>query len=127
MRLTKMMRNTLTQAQASRYRVSSYQQKRRILDEFVASTGYNRKYASHLLSHWGLSTYTRIDGELVRLKAGRARSKIRVGHRRYDERVDEALCKCTSSNAFGHPERFPKRHFFTHDTGRTSDVPALMY
>jgi len=93
MRLTKMMRNTLTQAQASRYRVSSYQQKRRILDEFVASTGYNRKYASHLLSHWGLSTYTRIDGELVRLKAGRARSKIRVGHRRYDERVDQALCK----------------------------------
>jgi len=93
MRLTKMMRNTLTQAQASRYRASSYQQKRGILDEFVAATGYNRKYATHLLSRWGLSSYTRIDGELVRLKAGRAKLKVRAGHRRYDERVDEALYK----------------------------------
>ncbi len=93
MRLTKMMRNTLTQAHASRYRGSSYQEKRRILDEFVATTGYNRKYASHLLSRWGLCTYTSIDGEVVKLKAGRVKSNARVGHRRYDERVDEALCK----------------------------------
>lgn len=88
-----MMRNALTQAQASRYRASSYQQKRSILNEFVAATGYNRKYASHLLSRWGLSTYTRINGELVRLKAGRPNQTRGKGHKRYDERVDEALCK----------------------------------
>lgn len=93
MRLTKTMRNTLTQAQASRYRASSYQQKRRILDEYVAATGYNRKYASHLLSRWGLSSYARIDGEVVRLKAGRAKVKVRRGHKLYDTRIDEALCK----------------------------------
>ena len=93
MRLTKTMRNTLTKAQASRYRSSSYQQKRRILDEFVATTGYNRKYASHLLSRWGLSRYVEFDGELLKLTAGRQKPSVRAGHRRYDCRVDEALCK----------------------------------
>src|SRR5258708_19667614 len=35
---------------ASRYRDATGQQKSRILDEFVAATGYARKYAIHLLT-----------------------------------------------------------------------------
>lgn len=93
MRLTKTMRSTLTKAQASRYRASNYQQKRRILDEFVVTTGYNRKYASHLLSRWGLSSYVELDGEFLKLTAGRPKTAVRVGNRRYDKRIDEALCK----------------------------------
>ena len=87
------MRNTLTKAQASRYRASNYQQKRQILDEFVATTGYNRKYASHLLSRWGLSSYVEFDGGLLKLTAGRPKTAVRAGHRRYDAGVDEALYK----------------------------------
>jgi hypothetical protein len=35
---------------APRYQEASYQQKSRILDEFVAVTGYARKYAIRLLT-----------------------------------------------------------------------------
>ena len=88
-----LMRNILTKAQASRYRASSYQQRRRILEESVATTGYNRKCASHLLSRWGLSCYVEFDGKLLKLTAGRRNAAMRAGHKCYNGRVDEALCK----------------------------------
>ncbi len=43
-------RHRLTDEIAQRYRGASAGKKRSILDEFTATTGYNRKYASHLLS-----------------------------------------------------------------------------
>jgi len=91
MRLPMYIRRVLTDAQASKYRASTFQEKQRILDEFVASTGYNRKYASHLLAHWGLSTFMMIDGKPVELTAGVRKRAPRLGKRIYDHRVDEAL------------------------------------
>ena len=58
-----------------RYRVASRDEKRRILDEFVALTGYHRKHALRLLN----------GGETCCRPSGRPRSRI------YDEAVHEAL------------------------------------
>jgi len=91
MRLPMNIRKGLTDAQAGRYRASSFQEKSRILSEFVASTGYNRKYACHLLSYWGLATLVMIEGKPVELKAGAPRHVLRSGRKIYDHRVDEAL------------------------------------
>jgi hypothetical protein len=85
------IRKALTDAQASRYRASTLREKRRILSEFVASTGYNRKYASHLLSRWGLSTLLMVEGKAVELTAGTRRRAPRSGKRIYGHRVDDAL------------------------------------
>ncbi len=60
---------------APRYRAASRSDKRRILDEFVASTSYHRKYATQLLNH---PPKTR-------------RRKKRHGNRRYGLEVKQAL------------------------------------
>lgn len=91
MRLTMSIRKALTDDKASRYRASPYHQRRKLLDEFVAETGYSRKYASHLLCRWGLRKLVRLEGELVELKAGTPKRKARVGRPRYDRRIDVAL------------------------------------
>jgi len=87
-------RKAVTEKQASRYRAGSKKEKSRILDEFIALTGYNRKYAIHLLSNCGKYTLTRIDGRLVQLKATHTRSggSERRGRKRYyDEQVEAAV------------------------------------
>lgn len=47
--MTKQSKQELLKAVRPRYRKASKREKSRILDEFVAATGYNRKYAIHLL------------------------------------------------------------------------------
>jgi hypothetical protein len=47
--MTKQGKQELLKAVRPRYRKASKREKSRILDEFVAATGYNRKYAIHLL------------------------------------------------------------------------------
>lgn len=44
-------RREVLKAVRPRYRKANRQEKKRILDEFVATTGYHRKYAIHLLNH----------------------------------------------------------------------------
>jgi hypothetical protein len=76
MRLVSMaVRDELVVAIAERYRGSRRWEKVRILDEFVAVTGYHRKHAMRLL------------------REGRAdkRSAPRLVRRVYDEAVREAL------------------------------------
>lgn len=53
MRLKLNERQSLVRVNAARYQGSSKKQKGRILEEFVESTGYNRCYASFLLSRHG--------------------------------------------------------------------------
>jgi hypothetical protein len=65
----------LTQEFAQHYRTADRKQKSVLLTEFTDSTGYNRKYAIHLLNRWGKSTYIQTDGGLVRLKAGNWKHK----------------------------------------------------
>jgi hypothetical protein len=54
---------------APRYRRSGKKEKTRILDGFVQATGYNRKYAPHILTRWGKETFLLVNGKPVRLKA----------------------------------------------------------
>jgi hypothetical protein len=86
------VRHRLTDEIAKRYRGATRDGKQKILDEFVATTGYNRKYASHLLSRWGTSTYTLLDGELLKLTAGRPRKRPpREGRPTYPHSLDHLL------------------------------------
>ena len=39
------------------------------MDELVKTTGYNRKYALHILANWGKTSTVRLSGKAVRLKA----------------------------------------------------------
>ena len=88
------VRQALTDQLAYRYRRCVKSERSRILDEFVKTTGYDRKYASHVLSNWGKVKLVRLDGKLVRIKAGRRARQApeRRGRKRvYDKEVREAL------------------------------------
>jgi hypothetical protein len=69
------MKQTLTGNLAPHYRQAGKKEKTKILDEFIRQTGYNRKYALHLLTHWGKSTFLAVDGKPVKLKAGTAKRR----------------------------------------------------
>ena len=43
------LRRKLAEKTAKIYCIASKKQKSKIIDEFVANTGYNRKYAIHIL------------------------------------------------------------------------------
>jgi hypothetical protein len=75
MRLTMREKQALTGRQAPRYRRADKKMKSKILDEFVAATGYNRKYALHILTHWGKETFLTGDGKPVKFKAGTAKRR----------------------------------------------------
>ena len=69
-------------AQPLSVRRAGKKQKGVILGEFVESTGYQRKYAIHLLNSWGRTRVVRIDGQLVKLVVGRPqRAKRRASDR----------------------------------------------
>jgi hypothetical protein len=70
MGLTLQTKQALTGKQASRYRQSDRKTKSKILDEFVQATGYNRKYALHILTRWVKDSFLTADGKPVKLKAG---------------------------------------------------------
>jgi hypothetical protein len=85
-------KQALTGKQAPRYRQASRKMKTKILDEFVAATGYNRKYALHLLAHWGKETFLTVDGKPVKLKAGTAKRRKGGGRKPvYGPEVIESL------------------------------------
>lgn len=94
MGLTMSERKALTKQTAVRYRKSSKKQKGKILDEFVAATGYTRKYAGWILRNLGTKRIVYLDGELVELVVGQPRKKRRRPRERiYDEQVFRALKK----------------------------------
>jgi hypothetical protein len=87
-------RKALTRQTAARYRKSGKKQKGTILDEFVATTGYTRKYAGWILCNWGKKRIVYLNGELVELIVGQPRKKRRKPRERtYDEQVFKALKK----------------------------------
>jgi len=94
MGLTMREKRSITRETAQRYRTSDKKGKKTILDEFIETTGYNRKYAIHLLSNWGKKKIRMIDGQSVELVVGEPKSyKKKVVKRIYDEAVKEALKK----------------------------------
>jgi len=89
MRLTMREKKALVKATASRYRRSNKKAKKKILDEFVESTGYNRSYASLVLSKYGKGVWNgklRIVGDITKLHR---RRRVRY----YDDKVLAALRK----------------------------------
>jgi hypothetical protein len=70
-------RRELLEAVRPRYRKANRPEKKRILDEFVAATGYHRKYAIQLLNHG----------------ASKTRNKVRKRRRTYTAEVVAALIK----------------------------------
>jgi hypothetical protein len=73
MRVPLIMRKVLTGNLASAYRQSDGKGKTRMLDEFVRQTGYNRKYALHLLTRWEKEIFFTVEGKPVKLKTGMAK------------------------------------------------------
>lgn len=91
MGLTMDGRRSLTDEVVRRYRAAGKREKGRILDEFVANTGYQRKYAIHLLNSWGRVRWVRLEGEWVRLVVGRPRTPQRRQRRQRPRRYDQAV------------------------------------
>jgi hypothetical protein len=75
-------KKALTREVSKRYQQAGKKEKTRILDELVKTTGYNRKYAVHLLANWGKTTTVRIGEETVRLEATRSRKRRKGGGRK---------------------------------------------
>ena len=68
-----------------RYRKTDKSGKGTILDEFVKTTGYTRKYASWILAQWSKIVVTRLHGKVVRIRVGKRKAKPWSGRpRRYD-------------------------------------------
>ena len=63
----------------ARYKKATKGQKGKILDEMVATTGYNRKYAAWMLAHWDMKVRTVIDGKPTVFVVGKRRIKKRGG------------------------------------------------
>ena len=87
-------KRSITRETVARYRKADKKGKQKILDEFTKTTGYNRKYAIHLLSNWGKETLHIVDGKLIKFVVGKpGRPKKRRRKRIYDEPVIEAIQK----------------------------------
>ena len=89
-----MTRKKLALSFAKRYQKASKKEKSRILDEFVALTGYNRSYAAWLLRHAGKKITIRTkSGSFIRLVADPKRKIKRRRPKIYDQEVLKALRK----------------------------------
>lgn len=87
-------KRSITRETVARYRKADKKGKQKILDEFTKTTGYNRKYAIHLLSNWGKETLRIVDGRLIKFVVGKpTRPKKRRRKRIYDEPVIKAIQK----------------------------------
>jgi hypothetical protein len=90
MRLTMKARQEVTKATAGQYRGASKKEKSKILDQFIATTGYSRWYAWLVLRHEGRRVQT--DKQTIVVVRCKSRTK-RKRARRYDEHVQTALVK----------------------------------
>ena len=92
MGLTMKEKRALTQEIARRYRRTGKKEKRMILNEFTRTTGYNRKYAIHLLANWGKKRIQMIDGKPVQFVVGKLKKRKKGrGTVIYDEPVQKAI------------------------------------
>lgn len=90
MGLTMKERKAVTNALAQRYQKASKKQKTTILNEFTVLTGYNRSYASYLLSSHGKTVQVK---KAVVIRADVKKKQNRQRKKTYDDRVKKALTK----------------------------------
>ena len=65
MGLSMQEKKALTGEISKRYQKAQKKEKGEILNELVKTTGYNRKYALHVLANWGKTTAVRIGGKIL--------------------------------------------------------------
>ena len=82
MRLDMKTKQKLTEETAKRYCIASKKHKTKIIDEFIATTGYNRKYAIHILKNTAYIKITHFNN--VEKKSVQVITKIRK-KRRYEK------------------------------------------
>lgn len=82
MELSMHTRQQITEQTHRRYRAATKSGKRQILDEFVLLTGYTRKYASWILTHWGRAVSVIVKGRLVQYEAGTGTRRTKPGRPR---------------------------------------------
>ncbi len=90
MRLTMKEKKSLTKVVAKRYKGSRKKKKGMILDEFTENTGYDRTYASHLLSIHGKRLHVKGN---VFIEADAKKRVKRKRNRTYDDAVYRVLFK----------------------------------
>lgn len=90
-------RKSVVHEVAPRYQQAKKKEKGRILDEFVETTGYNRKYAIHILSHEGKRYLRKVDANSgwVRLKVThQGGSRAHSGRKKtYEEPIQGCILK----------------------------------
>ena len=85
-------RRTLTNEASTRYNKAGKKDKKQIMDEFTAITGYTRKYAIRILANGDKTAWIKRDGTLVRIKTGNPKKrKKRKGTLRYGPEVIAAV------------------------------------
>jgi hypothetical protein len=78
----------------ARYKKAIKAKKGQILDEFVESSGYTRKYAAWILAHWGTRVQASFKGQPVIFVVGKRKHKPRNGRpRTYDEAFKAILMR----------------------------------
>jgi hypothetical protein len=75
MGLTMQEKKALARVTSKRYQKAGKKEKTQILDEFVKSTKYNRKYALHILANWGKTITACLDGKTVEIKSGSSKRR----------------------------------------------------
>jgi hypothetical protein len=93
MRLTMKERQKVTRKTAEQYRRAGRREKAKILDVFTQQTGYNRKYAVHILANVGKTKFCKIDGKTVAFTVTHKTPEKRVYKKYYDEPVAKMLAK----------------------------------
>jgi len=88
----------VTAVNGKRYRAADRKGKTKILDEFTATTGYNRKYAVRVLKNAGRTVFGTTDGKPVKYKAKKpckAQKNAKCGGRpkKYGDDVIAAVCR----------------------------------
>ena len=75
MGLTMKEKQALTREVSKRYQQAGKKEKTKILDEFTENTGYNRKYALHILANWGKSITVKLNRKTLLLKAEKGKHR----------------------------------------------------
>ena len=81
-------RKKLTAVTAKKYREATKSEKSKILFTFIEQTGYNRKYAIHVLANEGKQKYI---GKKLKVKTTHQKGKKRIYPVVYDKAVLDAL------------------------------------
>lgn len=94
MGLSMASKKELTKEKAIKYRILNKKEKTKVLNNFIEITGYNRKYAIHILLNWGKEKIIKINGKAVRVIIGKRKKKLtRNKTKIYDIEVQKALKK----------------------------------